>query len=148
MQPASEPGESGRQGGLGDTVQAAREALRGAIAVAEASLVLLRVELRLARSSALNLVWLAFVLIFLGVGAWLATSAAIAIGLYQLTGNAFAGIGIVALANIIGIAVVLKAMRRCWNDLSLPRTRELLGGWQAPPATHVPPVEARSGEDA
>lgn len=148
MQPTSEPVESGGDGSLRETVRAAREALRGAMAVAEASLALLRAELRLARSSALSLVWLGFVLIFLGVGAWLATGAAVATGLYQLTGNAFAGIGIVALANIVGIVFVLRAMRRCWNDLSLPRTRELISGMQAPPAADMPPVETRSGEDA
>ena len=138
MQPASEPGESARETGLQGTLDAAREALRGALAVAEASLALLRAELKLARSSALNLVWLAFLLVFLGVGAWLATSAAIAAGIYQLTGNAFIGIGFVALANIVGIVVVLRMMRRCWNDLSLPRTRELITGLQSTPATEAP----------
>jgi len=120
------------------------EALAGALAVAEASLALLRAELKLARSSALNLVWLGFGLVFLGVGAWLATSAAIAAGLWQLTGNAFVGIGLVALANIIGIVVVLAMMRRCWNDLSLPRTRELISGLQSPPAEQ--PLEVRKEE--
>ncbi len=146
MQPTSDPGESGQaergdDHGLAATLQAAREALAGALAVAEASLVLLRAELKLARSSALNLVWLGFGLVFLGVGAWLATSAAIATGLWRLTGSPFVGIGLVALANIIGIVVVLARMRRCWNDLSLPRTRELISGLQSPPAT--PRVEER-----
>lgn len=138
MQAPSGPGESdpqppGREHGLGGALHAAREALDGALAVAEASLALLRAELKLARSSALNLVWLGFGLIFLGVGAWLATSAAIAAGLWQLTGNAFVGIGLVALANIVGIVIVLALMRRCWNDLSLPRTRELISGLKSPP---------------
>ena len=88
---------------------------------------MLRAELRLARSSALVLVWLGFALVFLGVGAWLATSAAIAAGIYQLTGNVFYGIGCVALANLIGVGVVLYAMRGCWRDLALPRTRRMLG---------------------
>jgi hypothetical protein len=112
---------------------AARDALLGALKVAEASLVLLRAELRLARSSALTLVWLGFALIFLGVGAWLATSAAIAAGIYQLTGNLFIGIGSVALANVLGIIAVLMTMRRCWRDLGLPRTRELVLGVRAQP---------------
>jgi len=107
---------------------AAREALQGALRVAEASLALLRAELRLARSSALTLVWLAFALIFLGVGAWLATSAAIAAGIYLLSGNILVGIGAVALANLAGIAWVLHLMKRCWHDLSLPRTRQLIVG--------------------
>jgi hypothetical protein len=110
-----------------DAFSAAREALAQAVRVAEAALGLLRAELRLARSSALVLVWLGFALVFLGVGAWLATSAAIAAGIYQLTGNVFVGIGCVALANLIGVGVVLVAMRDCWRDLALPRTRRMLG---------------------
>lgn len=110
------------------TFAAAREALEGALRVAEASLALLRAELQLARSSALTLVWLSFALIFLGVGAWLATGAAVAAGLYMLTGNLLVGIGGVALANLLGIAWVLHMMKRCWHDLSLPRTRHLLTG--------------------
>lgn len=110
------------------TFSAARDALKGALRVAEASFALLRAELRLARSSALTLVWLSFALIFLGVGAWLATSAAIAAGIYLLSGNILVGIGAVALANFAGIAWVLYLMRRCWRDLSLPRTRQLILG--------------------
>lgn len=109
-----------------DTFSAARAALDQAMRVAEAAVSLLRAELRLARSSALMLVWLGFALVFLGVGAWLATSAAIAAGIYQLTGNVFYGIGSVALANIIGLVVVLLGMRGCWRDLGLPRTRRAL----------------------
>ena len=85
---------------------------------------------RLARSSAFVLVWLSFALVFLGVGAWLATSAAIAAGIYQLTGNVFYGIGSVALANIIGVIVVLFAMRGCWRDLALPRTRRAIADFR------------------
>lgn len=106
---------------------AARSALDQALRVAEAAFALLRAEFRLARSSAMLMVWLVFALIFLGVGAWLATSAAIAAGIYQLTGNAFYGIGSVALANMIGVAWVLLVMRNCWRDLTLPRTRRVLG---------------------
>jgi hypothetical protein len=109
-----------------DAFTAARLALDQAARVAEAALALLRAELRLARSSALILVWLAFALVFLGVGAWLATSAAIAAGIYQLTGNVFYGIGSVALANVCGVVAVLWAMRGCWRDLALPRTRRML----------------------
>lgn len=103
-----------------------RDTVDAAIGAAEAALGLVRAELRLARSSALNLVWLGFGLVFLGVGAWLATSAAIAAGIYQLTGNVFIGIAAVALANLGGIAWVLFAMRHCWHDLTLPRTRRML----------------------
>ncbi|MEP7042389.1 MAG: hypothetical protein ABI843_04970 [Dokdonella sp.] len=106
---------------------AARAALDQALRVADAALGLLRAELRLARSSAFVLIWLAFALVFLGVGAWLATSAAIAAGIYQLTGNVFYGIGSVALANLIGVVAVLWAMRGCWHDLALPQTRRMLG---------------------
>jgi len=112
---------------LARDLEVARAAMDQALRVAEAAFALLRAELRLARSSAIMLVWLGFLLAFLGVGAWLATSAAIAAGVYQLTGNLFVGIGSVALANFAGIAVVLYAMRGCWHDLMLPRTRRLLG---------------------
>ncbi|MET0230797.1 MAG: hypothetical protein ABW186_07705, partial [Rhodanobacteraceae bacterium] len=78
------------------------------------------------------LVWLSFALVFLGVGAWLATSAAIAAGIYQLTGNVFYGVGSVALANIVGMLVVLWLMRGCWRDLQLPRTRRVLADLRAP----------------
>lgn len=106
---------------------AASDALEQAVRVAESALALLRAELRLARSSALVLVGLAFVLVFLGVGAWLAASAAIAVGIYQLSGNLFYGIGSVALANLVGVVAVLYLMRACWRNLSLPRTRRMLG---------------------
>lgn len=107
---------------------AARAAMEQAVRLVEAAFALLRAELRLARSSALMLIWLAFSLVFLGVGAWLATSAAIAAGIYQLTGNVFYGVGCVALANLVGVAIVLFAMRGCWRDLTLPRTRRALLG--------------------
>lgn len=109
-----------------DAFAAARAAVDQAMHVAEAALALLRAELRLARGSALMLVWLGFALVFLGVGAWLATGAAIAAGIYQLTGNVFYGIGSIALANLIGVAAVLLAMRVCWRDLGLPRTRRAI----------------------
>ena len=110
-----------------DTFTAARAALDQALRVADAALGLLRAELRLARSSAFVLIWLGFALVFLGVGAWLATSAAIAAGIYQLTGNIFYGIGSVALANLLGVIAVLWAMRSCWRELGLPNTRRMLG---------------------
>lgn len=106
--------------------ESARIAMEQAMRVAEAALALLRAELRLARSSAFVLIGLGFALIFLGVGAWLATSAALAAAIYQLTGNVFYGVGSVALANIIGLVVVLQAMRGCWRDLGMPRTRRML----------------------
>ena len=115
-------------GGIERDFDAARNAVEQALAVAQAALALLRAELRLARSSALLLVWLSFLLVFLGVGAWLAASAAIAAGVYQLSGNLFLGIGSVALANLIGGGAVLLAMRACWRDLALPRTRRMLAG--------------------
>ena len=115
-------------GGIGRDFDAARDAFGQALRVAQAALALLRAELSLARSSALLLVWLSFLLVFLGVGAWLAASAAIAVGVYQLSGNLFLGIGSVALANLIGAGIVLLAMRSCWRDLGLPRTRRALTG--------------------
>ncbi|HVT31953.1 MAG TPA: hypothetical protein VHE32_04875, partial [Rhodanobacteraceae bacterium] len=89
--PASEP----------DTIASIRSAFDETLRLARTAFALLHAELRLARSSALVLVWLGFALVFLGVGAWLATSAAIAAGIYQLTGNVFYGVGSVALANIV-----------------------------------------------
>ena len=99
-------------------------------ALPAAALALLRAELRLARSSAFVLIWLGFALVFLGVGAWLATSAAIAAGIYQLTGNVFYGVGTVALANIVGALVVVHQMRGCWRDLALPRTRRAIADFR------------------
>ena len=64
-------------------------------------------------------------LVFLGVGAWLGASAAIAAGIYELTGSVFYGVGSVALANLAGVGVVLWMMRTCWRDLALPRTRRM-----------------------
>ncbi len=132
MQASDEPARPASDPPHESLVAEAGAALEQAIRVAEAALALLRAELRLARSSALSLVWLAFLLILLGVGAWLATSAAIAAAIYELTGNVFYGIASVALANLIGIAVVLLGMRRCWNDLMLPRTRKLIGEMRSP----------------
>jgi len=115
-----------------DPLTILRVAGEQAMRVASAAFALLRAELRLARSSAFVLIWLSFALVFLGVGAWLATTAAIAAGIYQLTGNVFYGVGAVALANIIGVIIVLLAMRGCWRDLSLPRTRRVLADLREP----------------
>lgn len=117
VEPAPEPP------GMFDTL---RDAMESALRIAEASLALLRAELRLARRSAMRIVALGLVLVFLGVGAWLATGAAIAAGIYQLTGNVFYGIGFVVICNLVGIAIVLIMIQRNWRDLSLPRTREML----------------------
>jgi hypothetical protein len=103
-----------------------RDTVASAWHLAEASLALLRAELRLARSSALALVWLAFGLMFFGVGAWLALTVAIAMGIAQLSGQPLLGVAAVALINLAGAAWVLHAMRRCWADLGLPRTRALI----------------------
>lgn len=120
-------GEEARPGSAGEgDFAVAREAIAQAVRVAESALALLRAELRLARSSALMLVWLSFLLVFLGVGAWLAASAAIAVGVYLLSGNLFYGVGSVALANVVGMVFVLRAMRTCWRDLALPRTRRAI----------------------
>lgn len=121
------PPRDDRDDGMGGDVAAARDVIAQAVNVAESALALLRAEFRLARSSALLLVWLSFLLVFLGVGAWLATSAAIAVGVYLLSGNLLYGIGSVALANVVGMVVVLRAMKACWRDLALPRTRRAIG---------------------
>jgi hypothetical protein len=111
---------------LADDVATARDAVTQAVHAMGAAFNLFRAELRLARSSAMLLLWLGFALVFLGVGAWLAASAAIAAGIFELTGSVFLGIGSVALANLVGIGIVLYQMRNCWRDLGLPRTRRLL----------------------
>jgi|KBSMisStandDraft_5_1062788.scaffolds.fasta_scaffold201565_3 hypothetical protein len=130
---APSPGADGE-----DTIAVVKSAIDQTLRLASSALALLRAELRLARSSAFVLVWLSFALVFLGVGAWLATSAAIAAGIYQLTGNVFYGVGSVALANIAGMLVVLWLMRGCWHDLALPRTRRVLADLRG--------TDARQGE--
>lgn len=122
-QAAPPPGDGA---GIGADVAALRDTLEQAVRAVGAAFALLRAELRLARSSAMMLVWLGFALVFLGVGAWLAASAAIAAGIYELTGSIFYGVGGVALANLAGVAIVLLWMRTCWRDLGLPRTRRML----------------------
>jgi apolipoprotein N-acyltransferase len=97
------------------------------IHVADAALVLLRAELRLARGSVLTIGILAVAVVFLAIAAWLATCAAIAVGVFELTGSLILGLASVALANAIGLALTLPAMRRCWTDVSLPRTRKAIG---------------------
>lgn len=116
---AEAPGES-------DGLASARAAAEQAIRVAEAAAALLRAEMQLARSSALSMLGLSLALIVFGVGAWLAASAAIAIGIQQLTGNLLYGVGGVALVNLLGAAFMVWRMRGCWRDLGLPRTRRLL----------------------
>ncbi|MGA9340754.1 MAG: hypothetical protein WBV61_00285 [Rhodanobacteraceae bacterium] len=114
-----------------DPVEQAGEAIQAGLRVVQSALVLLRAELRLARSSAVSLIWLSFALIFFGVGAWLAISATLAVGIYAMTGSMLAGVAAVGVANILGAVAVLWVMRRCWRDLSLPRTRRLLSQGQS-----------------
>jgi hypothetical protein len=108
-------------------LESAGATLAGAVQVAEAWLALLKSELRLARRSAIALVWLGFALVFVGAAAWLSTCAAIAVGIYQLTGNVLIGVAAVALANMSAAVWIVFAMRRCWRDVSLPETRAWVG---------------------
>lgn len=112
-------------------VDIAHDAFTAAMQVAEASLALLRAELQLAGRSAISIIWLSFALIFLGVTAWLFSTAAIAAGIYQLSGNLFLGIATVAAFNIAGALWVIAGIRRCWRDLSLPQTRALMASGSA-----------------
>lgn len=114
---------------LDDALLAMREALQ----LAGAALALLRAELRLARSSALAIIALGLALVFFGVGAWLATGFAIALGIEALSGSFLLGACVVAAINFIGAAWVLYSMRRCWRDLGLPRTRALISSARAAP---------------
>jgi len=130
--PGADPHEAGSGEPVDDTIALIKATIDESLRLAGAAWALLRAELRLARSSAFVLIWLGFALVFLGVGAWLATSAAIAAGIYQLTGNVFYGIGSVALANIAGALVVVHQMRGCWRDLALPRTRRAIAEFREP----------------
>lgn len=132
--PASGAGSHEARAGepVDDTIALIKATIDESLRLAGAAWALLRAELRLARSSAFVLIWLGFALVFLGVGAWLATSAAIAAGIYQLTGNVFYGVGSVALANIVGALVVVFLMRGCWRDLALPRTRRAIAEFREP----------------
>lgn len=109
-----------------DMFASAQAALTEAARVGGAMLALLRAELRLARSSALALVGFALALVLLGAGAWLATSAAIVVGIQALTGSLLLGLVGVALANMVGAIFALLAIRTCWRDLGLPRTRRVI----------------------
>jgi hypothetical protein len=133
MEPADAGNQADPESSPDSLIDGALQALRGAMQAVEASLALLRAELRLARSSALNIVWLGFALVFFGVGAWLATSLGIALGIHALSGSFLLGVGTVAAANLVGAAWVLYSMRRCWRDLSLPRTRALIISTRAMP---------------
>ena len=116
----------GNESAIGGDLEAARAAAEQAWRVGRAALALLRAELRLARSSAVLLVVLGALLLLLAAGSWLAINAAIAAGIYELTGNVFYGVGGTALVNLGGVALVLWRMRACMRDLGLPRTRKLL----------------------
>ena len=124
--PEQQPPRASAPEALADDVASARDAVTQAVPAVDAAFNLFRAELRLARSSAMLLLWLGFALVFFGVGAWLAASAAIAAGIFELTGSVFLGIGSVALANLAGVGIVLYAMRNCWRDIGLPRTRRML----------------------
>jgi hypothetical protein len=130
--PGAGPHEARSGEPVDDTIAVLKATVDESLRLAGAAWALLRAELRLARSSAFVLIWLGFALVFLGVGAWLATSAAIAAGIYQLTGNVFYGVGSVALANIVGALVVVRLMRGCWRDLALPRTRRAIAEFREP----------------
>src|SRR5690606_22622360 len=137
MSAQGDPSDDGAQVAADSLTDNLRETFASALHLAQASLGLLRAELRLARSSALALVWLGFGLVFFGVGAWMALTVAIAMGVGQLGGHPLLGVGTVALIILAGAAWVLRAMRRCWRDLGLPRTRALI----ANPPVHATAID-------
>jgi hypothetical protein len=140
MATASEQATGSEEGSASDTwLESAGGVLHGAMQVAEASWALLKSELRLARRSAIALVWLGFALVFVGAAAWLSTCAAIAVGIYQVTGNVLVGVAAVALANLSGAVWIVFAMRRCWRDVGLPETRAWVGSIK-PVAAPDPPA--------
>ncbi len=140
MQPATEaqPEQAEATASVEAAVDAVRESMRAASAVATAAFELLLAEFHLARSSVVSLLLMVLMLVFLGTGAWLALSAAIAAGISQLSGSIFVGIGSVALLNLIGIGWILILMRRRLLYLSFPQTRRLIAAGNILP---VAPVE-------
>jgi hypothetical protein len=136
--------ESGKESASETWLESAGGMLHGAMQVAEASLALLKIELRLARRSAIALVWLGFALVFVGAAAWLSTCAAIAVGIYQVSGNVFVGVAAVALANLGGAVWIVVAMRRCWRDVGLPETRAWVGSIKSMPAPGPPDADQGS----
>lgn len=116
----------GAAAGAADPLTLIEAAVAETADLAKSAFALLGAEIRLARSSAIALFWLALALTVFGVGAWLAVGAAIAAGVFELTGSVFLGVAAVALINLAGIALTLRAMRTCWRDLALPRTRRAL----------------------
>ena len=142
-EPVGEPIESSAPPPEESLLDSLSDAVQGSVEVAKAGFTLLRSELVLARSSAMAIVWLAFAFIILGAGAWLASIAAIAAGIYQLSGNFFIGVGVVALINLAGIGWVVLMMKRCWRDLSLPQTRALFAAAKPDPAPATATITVR-----
>lgn len=111
-----------------DTLELARHTLDCAFKAVLAAGQLLRAELKLARASAIALVWLAFALTVLGFGAWLGLNALIVAGIYAWSGSVLLGTAIVFVANLGGAVWIFLNLQRCWRDIGLPRTRRLLSG--------------------
>ena len=139
MQPAAEPQpeQTGTASPAEEAVDSIRDSMLAASAVAKAAFAVLLAEFHLARSSVLSLLLMGLMLVFLGTGAWLALSAAIAAGISQLSGNIFVGIGSVALLNLLGIGWILILMRRRLLYLSFPQTRQLIGAGNILPVTPI-----------
>lgn len=140
MEPATEaqPEQPDATASVEAAVDAVRESMRAASAVAMAAFELLLAEFHLARSSVVSLLLMVLMLVFLGTGAWLALSAAVAAGISQLSGSIFVGIGSVALLNLFGVGWILILMRRRLLYLSFPQTRQLIAASDILP---IAPVE-------
>lgn len=100
--------------------------------LARAMLGLLAAELRLARHSALALLWLAAALLVLAFGALFSVNALLATLIYRLSGDPLIGVGSVVVVNVGGLVAVVHAMRRRAGDLTLPRTRRMLARRPSP----------------
>ena len=109
-----------------DALAAARDTATQAVRAAMAAWAVFRAELRLAQASAVRIVVFGLLALVLAGSAWLAVLATIAVALCELTGRPLAGVGTVALANVVAVAWMALWLRRCARDLALPHTRSIL----------------------
>lgn len=131
-----EPGADGSGTPFADTASLAAQALDDLFEAMRAAARLLRVELRLARSSLAAILWLAFATLVLAFGAWLGLNALAFAAVHAWSGSVLLSAGVVFVANLGGVLWCGAIMRRCMRDLALPRTRRLFdrSSTSAPPA--------------
>ncbi len=132
----SHAGESGPS--LADTASLAARMLDDVFEALRAAGHLLRAELRLARSSLVAIIWLAFATLVFAFGAWLGLNVLAFSVVHAWTGSVPLGAGAVLLANLGGAVWCVAILRRCLRDLALPRTRRMFDrdAYPAPSTTH------------